>query len=115
MENVRKNLALWEEPQGKAFDFESLKQNSKVQTVMNIPVKVDKVLYDLTGETCVGISGTFVFKGIRVRGVWDSLGNLLNFEKTGIMFGWEKQFEKMFYGCTDNMFRLLTFKEVKDE
>ena len=46
---------------------------------MNIPVKVDKILYDLTGETCIGISGTFIMKGVKIRGVWDSVGNILHF------------------------------------
>ena len=110
-----RSVALWLDPQKEIFNFESLKKNKKIQTVMNIHVKVDKVLYDLTGETCVGISGTFVVKGVRVRGVWDSLGNLLNFEKTGIMFGWEKTFDNIFRGCNFDMFRLLTFKEISDE
>ena len=36
-----KEVALWIDPQEKVFNFESLKKNTKVQTVMNISVKVD--------------------------------------------------------------------------
>lgn len=58
-----------------------LQDLNSVQTVSNIPVKVDKVLYDLSGTTIVGITGTIRIRGIKLRGVWDSMGNPLEFKK----------------------------------
>lgn len=115
MNNYNNNVALWLEQTEKVFDFHTLKKNPKVQTVMNIPVKVDKVLFDLTGETCVGVSGTFVMKGIRVRGIWDTCGNILHFKKTGILFNWKDTFDKIFCECNESMFQLVTFKEIENE
>ena len=115
---MKTELALWEERWGvktKPFDFNLLTKNKNIQTIMNVPVKIDKVLYDLTGETAIGVSGTFIMKGVKVRGVWDSLGNILNFEKTGILFNWEKQFEKMFAGTKDSMFQLCVYKDIENE
>lgn len=62
------------------FDFNHLK-NANVETITGIPVKVDKVIYDLTGTTAIGVGGTMTIKGIKLRGVWDSMGNPLDFKK----------------------------------
>lgn len=105
-------LALWQEmPQ--PFNFKSLVKPNSVQTVMNIPVKIDKVLYDLTGETVVGVTGTFVVKGIKIRGCWDPCGNILHFRKTGILFGWQKIFDNLFAGCSNDMFQLVVTKNIE--
>ena len=110
MEN---NILLWKESIDKTFDFETLIKSPRVQTIMGIPVVLDKILYDLTGETVIGATGTFVLRGIKVRGVWDSLGNVLHFKKTGILFNWKESFDKIFCGCQEEMFSIVIAK--KDE
>jgi len=109
-EQETKSIMLCNESE--SFDFGKLVKNQNVQTIMNIPVKIDKVLYDLTGETVIGVSGTFVVKGIKVRGVWDSIGNIMHFRNTSIMFGWRKVFDSIFEECTNSMFQLVTVKEM---
>ena len=102
---------LWAESE--AFNFEKLIKNNNIQTIMGLSVGLDKVLYDITGETVVGVSGTFIVRGVKVRGVWDSLGNIMHFRKTGIMFNWKRAFENMFNGCEESMFQLVLKKEIK--
>ena len=107
-------LAIWKEAEPQGFDFSGLKKNTKCITIMGVSVCVDRVMYDITGETCIGISGTFVMRGVKVRAVWDALGNVVEFQKTGIMFGWREAFGRMFEGCEDSMFRLVTYKELEN-
>jgi len=81
---TKKMPMIWREPKDTIFDFNKLKSAENVVTRMFVPVKIDKVLYDLTGETTIGVSGYLFVKGTKIRACWDILGNVLHFEKIGI-------------------------------
>lgn len=59
-----------------------LKECDNIQTISNIPVKVDKAIYTLSGNTPIGVSGTLEINGIKLRGVWDSLGRPMELKKS---------------------------------
>jgi hypothetical protein len=106
------NAALWHEDFQKEFDFEKLK-TTPLFTKFHIPVKIDKIIYDITGETIIGISGTLSIANTKIRGVWDTLGNLLNFDKTNtFQFGWKDKLEKALVSANEDMFQLIQIKEV---
>ncbi|GHU85405.1 hypothetical protein FACS1894153_0560 [Bacteroidia bacterium] len=107
-----KKLALC--PEFFEFDFQKLKsKNAKVMTITNIPVKVDKILYDLTGETTIGVSGIMYIRGIKFRATWNSLGNILEYKSISVFSG-HKIFEEL-YDVESSAFSLVTYKNVGDE
>jgi len=114
MENT--NLALWNEGvQPIEINFEKLKKHRNTTTIVGIPVQIDKVLYDLSGETVIGVTGTLTIKGTKLRAVWDIMGNILEFKSMGVLKGWFVNFEKIFAGLSENMFSLVIAKPLDDE
>jgi len=114
MENNK--LALWNESvQPIEVNFDKLKKNRNTTTIMGVPVKIDKVLYDLSGETIIGLTGTLSIKGTKLRAVWDIMGNILEFRNMGILRGWNTNFRKIFEGLNENMFNLVISKPLDDE
>ena len=107
-------LALWKEGV-EPFDFNDLK-GKELSLFIGIPVKVDKIIYDLTGREAIGVSGTFVTKGIKTRGVWDLLGNIVNLKNNRLFqFGWEKEFMQIYNGIDVNMLKLVSIKFHNNE
>lgn len=66
--------------QSKEFDFEGIKHTNAC-LIIGIPVKIDRIIYDITHTTVIGISGTFVLRGVKIRGTWDPFGNPLNIKR----------------------------------
>lgn len=64
------------------FDFNAILGDSSYCTMCGLPVKVDKILRDVTQTTVLGISGIMVVRGVKIRGVWDSYGNIMECQKT---------------------------------
>ena len=114
MENTGKNLMLFPEQWNEEFDFDILGDKS-YHTVCGIPVKVDRVIRDVTKTTVIGISGTMVIHGIKIRGVWDSLGNIMECRKTLQLTSPHSMFaniDNLFAGTTESMFRLVSVDKV---
>lgn len=106
------------ENSGSEFNFKSLIKNKYCAIVAGaIPVKVDKVIYDLTGETPLAVSGTLTINGVKMRGNWDALGNILDFRKSFQLFtpqSYSKSVQ-MLADMPETMFRLVQIKDVKSE
>jgi len=97
------------------FDFESL-LGKKLFLFFGIPVKIDRVIYDITGECVQHISGYFCCRGVKFRGYWDSMGNIIKFENGKFFqFGWKKDFKDFFEGMSESMFNLTSCKFLEDE
>lgn len=94
------------------FDFRSLKKDNDIQTITGIPVKIDKVMYDLCGETALAVSGTLVIKGVKLRGVWDTMGNPMDFKKIISLRNAFIDLRDMFSGYDSQYFKLVKVKEI---
>ncbi len=81
---------------------------------MGIPVVVDKVMYNINGETVIGISGVMNVRGLKIRGVWDAFGNILDFKKSGFIFGWDNHLNKILENITPQMFSLVIAKKLDE-
>lgn len=103
--------------QSQEFDFNELK-NLDVRTICGLKVNVDRVHYDITGTTALCISGTFVVRGIRIRGFWDSMGNPIELKRT-LSFHYPKSLcanlQALFMDSDKHLLTLTTCKEINDE
>lgn len=68
------------------FDFNSIKSSDKYQIMAGTSVKIDRILRNITGETVVGVSGTMTLRGVKLRCVWDYLGNIVEVKKMFKLF-----------------------------
>ena len=109
-QNDNNGIMLFPEFNNIEFDFDSLIDNPNYQTVCGLNVRIDKIMRDLTGTTVVGVSGTMVLKGVRVRGVWDMYGNILEGKKMVSLFcpkSIMQSVDNLFNGTTQAMMRLV--------
>ena len=79
------NLMIFRE-ENTEFDFNSIKSNDKYQIMAGVSVKIDRILRNITGETVVGVSGTMVLRGVKLRCVWDYLGNIIEVKRMFKLF-----------------------------
>lgn len=63
------------------FDYNSLLKSKKIETVTGIPVKIDKIIRDITDTTVLAVGGTMVMQGTRVRAIWDLQGNVIEYKR----------------------------------
>lgn len=98
------------------FDFNSLLDNPNYQTVCGLNVRIDKIMRDLTGTTVVAVSGTMNMRGVRVRGVWDMFGNIIEGKKM-VSFFCPKSFvtsvDNLFKGTTQAMMQLVNVQSLE--
>lgn len=92
-------LMIFKEADGKEFDFDSMIGRDGYATLSGTPVKIDRIIRDITQTTVIAISGTFVLKGVKVRGVWDMFGNIVEAKKILELLS-----PKSFTACLDNLF-----------
>jgi hypothetical protein len=100
------------------FDFDSLLKDPNYMTACGLKVKIDKILRDVTRTTVLGISGTMVLRGVRVRGLWDMYGNIIECKKTLNLFSPRQlmcNVDALFECTTKEMFRLVHVQEIKNE
>jgi hypothetical protein len=71
-----KNLMIFPDLNQEEFDFNSLVGNKQYGIMAGIPVKIDRIIRDITQTTVIAVSGTMVLKGVKMRGVWDMYGNI---------------------------------------
>lgn len=102
------NLMIFPELNQPEFDFESILGNKDYAVIAGMPVKIDRILRDVTQTTVVAVSGTMVMRGVKLRGVWDMFGNIIEFKRTFALLtprGYD--LTALFSHTTDNMFRLV--------
>lgn len=90
---------IFKEADGKEFDFNSMIGDDGYATFSGIPVKVDRIIRDVTRTTVIAISGTFVLRGVRIRGVWDMFGNIVEARKILELLS-----PKSFTACLEDLF-----------
>ncbi len=97
------------------FDFNSLIDSDNYETVTGLKVTIDKILKDITGTTVLGIGGTLVVRGVRLRIVWDPLGNVLEYKRITKLFSPCEKFtlQNLFEGATTDMFRLVSVQRIE--
>ena len=69
-----------EQPQGE-FDFDTMLGDRNYATITGIKVNIDRIIRDITKTTVIGVSGTMYIRGVKIRGVWDMFGNIIQCEK----------------------------------
>lgn len=113
MEN--KALMLLPETDSQEFDFDSMLGDESYQTISGIRVKIDKVIRDVTKTTVIGVSGVMIVKGVKIRGVWDCYGQILECRKMlelSVPKNMFKSLDNIFCGAPESMFRLVNVKET---
>ncbi|WP_293666547.1 hypothetical protein [uncultured Parabacteroides sp.] len=99
------------------FDFSEMIGSDKYETVTGLKVHIDKILKDVTGTTVLGIGGTLVVRGIRIRIVWDPMGNVLEYKRIASLLSPYKKFDlhSLFAEATTDMFRLVLIQNRKKD
>lgn len=97
------------------FDFNKLIKSDNYETVTGLKVTIDKILKDVTGTTVLGIGGTLVVRGIRLRIVWDPMGNVLEYKRIARILSPFRAFtlQNIFEGATSDMFRLVNVQRIE--
>lgn len=107
-------LMIFQEQNQEEFDFNSLVGRNDYFTITNIPVRIDRIIRDVTQTTVLGISGTMVIRGTKVRAVWDTLGNIIECKR--ILSLWSpktlaENINSLFSDTTADMFRLVNIQK----
>lgn len=101
---------------GPAFDFTSMLGDESYYTASGLPVTIDRVLRDVTKTTVLGVSGTMIVNGDKVRCAWDCYGNIIEFKKVqqithlGCTFF---ETDGASYDTSKSMFRLVSVESLK--
>ena len=74
-------LIIYPELEGVDFDYDSIINGKNFETVTGIPVKIDKIIRDITGETVLAVSGTMSLNGTRVRAIWNLGGQIIEYRR----------------------------------
>lgn len=100
------------------FDFDTMIDAKGYATITNIPVYIDRIIRDLTKTTVIGVSGTMVVHGTKIRGVWDVYGNVIECKNILSIFSpksWIVNVDRIFENTSSNMFRLVHITELKNK
>ena len=89
---------LFEKKENPNILYEELKKNPYCITVTNLPVKIEKVLYDLTKTNIIGLLGIVIIRGKKYQCMWDIDGVCKRFRKFSVINGWSEQFDKLCKG-----------------
>lgn len=74
-------LIIYPESNNEEFDYNSILNKKNFETITGIPVKIDKIIRDITGETVLAVSGTMSLQGTKVRAVWDLNGKVIEYRR----------------------------------
>lgn len=116
--NDNNTLMLFPELSAQEFNFDSMLGDKSYQTVCGCPVKIDKIIRDTTKTTVLGISGTMIVRGVKIRGVWDCYGNVMECQKTLQLTSPRcmlANINNIFRGTTESMFRLVSVQSLAEE
>lgn len=100
------------------FDYNSMLGDKSYHTVCGCPVKIDKILRDTTKTTVLGVSGTMVVRGVKIRGVWDCYGNIMECQKTLQLTSPRNMLaniNNIFLNTTESMFRLVSVTTLEQK
>lgn len=107
------NLMIFPDLNQEEFDFNSLVGNKQYGIMAGIPVKIDRIIRDVTQTTVIAVSGTMVLKGVKMRGVWDMYGNIVEFKKTfSLLTPKGFSMDALFSSATDRMFQLVHIQQL---
>ncbi len=109
-------LMLFPELGAAEFDFDSMLGDKSYHTVCGLPVKIDRIMRDATKTTVLGISGTMIIRGVKIRGVWDCHGNIMECRKTLQLTSPRcmlANINNIFTGTTASMFRLVSVEKLE--
>lgn len=109
--NDNNTLMLFPEIETAEFDFNLMLGDKSYHTICGCPVKIDKILRDTTKTTVLGVSGTMVVRGVKIRGVWDCYGNIMECQKMLQLTSPRcmlANIDNIFRGTTESMFRLVS-------
>lgn len=98
------------------FDFNSMLGDKSYHTVCGLPVNIDKILRDTTKTTVIAISGTMIVRGVKIRGVWDCYGNIMECQKSLQLLSPKNLFaniNNIFENTTESMFRLVSVESIE--
>ena len=112
------NLMIFPELAQGEFDVKKMVNNPNYTTLCGLPVKIDRILRDVTQTTVVGFSGTMVIRGIKVRGVWDAYGNIIECKKTLNLLTPRQLFacvDGIFSETTPSMFQLVHAQQIEKQ
>lgn len=116
--NDNNTLMLFPELSAQEFNFDTMLGDKSYQTVCGCPVKIDKIIRDTTKTTVLGISGTMVVRGVKIRGVWDCYGNVMECQKTLQLTSPRcmlANINNIFRGTTESMFRLVSVQSLTEK
>lgn len=116
--NDNNTLMLFPELSAQEFNFDSMLGDKSYQTVCGCPVKIDKIIRDTTKTTVLGISGTMIVRGVKIRGVWDCYGNVMECQKTLQLISPRcmlANINNIFRGTTESMFRLVSVQSLAEK
>lgn len=100
------------------FDFDTMIGDKSYATISGIPVKVDRIIKDVTKTSVLGISGTMVLRGVKVRGLWDMYGNIVKCKEIMSLFTPKSLYTNinaLFEGTTADIFRLVSIQELENK
>ena len=109
-------LMLFRELESKEFDFDSSIKEKGYATLSGIPVKVDRIIRDITRTTVIAISGTFVIRGVKIRGIWDMFGNIVEAKKILRLLSlnqFKACLDEIFEGNPKELFNLVHIQELE--
>lgn len=109
------DIALFPETSQVEFDYSALIKSNSYATISGLKVNIDKIYRDVTQTTVLGVSGTMVINGVKVRGVWDPNGNIVEFKKMLQIFtpkAWLADLNQVFSNTPANIFKLVHVQSV---
>ena len=115
--NNKNNLMLFPEMGTAEFDFNTMLGDKSYYTACGCPVKIDRILRDTTKTTVLGISGTMIVRGVKIRGVWDCYGNIMECQKMLQLTSPRAMFaniNNVFRDTTESMFRLVSVESLNN-
>ena len=115
---MNENLMLFPELNEREFDFDSIIGDNSYATMGGIPVKIDRILRDVTKTTVLAISGTMIIRGVKVRGVWDMYGNIMECTSILSLFAPKSLFmniNTLFQGISERVLQLVSVKKNNQE
>lgn len=115
--DTENTLMLFPEIGTAEFNFDTMLGDKSYQTICGCPVRIDKILRDTTKTTVLGVSGTMVVRGVKIRGVWDCYGNIMECQKTLQLTSPRcmlANIDNIFRGATESMFRLVSVTDKNE-
>lgn len=100
------------------FDFDTMIGDKSYATISGIPVRIDRVVRDLTKTTVVAVSGTMTLRGVKVRGVWDMYGNIVRYKTIMSLFVPKSlltSVDSLFEGTTADVFQLVSVERHDED